>query len=43
MIISIGAEKFFHKIQHQFMIKKKNSPENGHSPENMLQKEPTST
>ena len=23
MIISIGAEKFFHKIQHQFMIKKK--------------------
>ena len=28
MIISIGAEKAFDKIQHPFMIK--NSPENGH-------------
>ena len=27
MIISIDAEKAFHKIQHPFMIKKKNSPE----------------
>ena len=30
MIISIDAEKSFDKIQHTFMIKKKNSPENGH-------------
>ena len=28
MIISIDAEKAFHKIQHPFMIK--NFPENGH-------------
>ena len=27
MIISIDAEKAFDKIQHQFMIKKKNPPE----------------
>ena len=27
MIISIDAEKAFDKIQHPFMIKKKNSPE----------------
>ena len=27
MIISIDAEKAFDKIQHSFMIKKKNSPE----------------
>ena len=30
MIISIDAEKAFDKIQHPFMIKKKNSPEGGH-------------
>ena len=30
MIISIDAEKSFDKIQHSFMIKKKNSPERGH-------------
>ena len=30
MIISIDAEKAFDKIQHPFMIKKKNSQENGH-------------
>ena len=30
MIISIDAEKAFDKIQHPFMIKKKNSPENQH-------------
>ena len=28
MIVSIDAEKAFDKIQHQCMIKKKNSPEN---------------
>ena len=27
MIISIDAEKAFHKIQYPFMVKKKNSPE----------------
>ena len=27
MIISIDAEKAFDKIQHSFMIKKKNPPE----------------
>ena len=30
MIISINAEKDFDRIQHPFMIKKKNSPESGH-------------
>ena len=30
MIISIDAEKAFDKIQHPFMIKKKNSPESRH-------------
>ena len=30
MIISIHAEKAFDKIQHLFMIKKKNSPESRH-------------
>ena len=31
MIISVGAEKAFDKIQHPFMIKKKKtSPESGH-------------
>ena len=30
MIISIDAEKAFDKIQHRFMIKKKNSSQNGH-------------
>ena len=30
MIISIGAEKAFDKIQHQFMIKK-STPESGHT------------
>ena len=30
MIISIDAEKAFDKIQHPFMIKKKNSPERRH-------------
>ena len=30
VIISIDAEKSFDKIQHSFMIKKKNSPESGH-------------
>ena len=30
MIISIDAEKTFDKIQHPFMIKKKNCPESGH-------------
>ena len=30
MIISIDAKKSFGKIQHSFMIKKKNSPERGH-------------
>ena len=30
MIISIDAEKVFDKIQHPFMIKKKNSPESRH-------------
>ena len=29
IIISIGVEKAFNKIQHPFMIKK-NSPESGH-------------
>ena len=29
MIISIDAEKAFDKIQHPFMIKKKNPPESG--------------
>jgi len=29
MIISMDAEKAFEKIQHPFMIKKKNSPESG--------------
>ena len=31
MIISIDAEKAFDKIQHPFMIKKKDSPESGHT------------
>ena len=30
MIFSIDAEKTFNKIQHRFMIKKKNSPESRH-------------
>ena len=30
MIISIDAEKTFDKIQHPFMIKKKNPPESRH-------------
>ena len=30
MIISIDTEKAFDKIQHPFMIKKKNSPESRH-------------
>ena len=30
MILSIDAEKAFDKIQHPFMIKKKNSPESRH-------------
>ena len=30
MIISIEAEKAFNKIQHPFMIKKKNPPESRH-------------
>ena len=30
MIISIDAEKAFDKIQHPFMIKKKNPPESRH-------------
>ena len=29
-IISVGAEKAFHKTQYSFMIKKKNSAESGH-------------
>ena len=31
MIISIDAEKGFDKIQHPFMIKKKNPPESRHT------------
>ena len=30
MVIIIDAEKAFDKIQHLFLIKKKNSPESGH-------------
>ena len=30
MIVSIDAEKAFDKIQHPFVIKKKNSPESRH-------------
>ena len=30
MIISIDAEKAFDKIEHRFMIKKKNPPESRH-------------
>ena len=30
MIISVDAEKAFDKIQHQFMIKRKNPPESRH-------------
>ena len=30
MIISVDAENAFDKIQHPFVIKKKNSPEGGH-------------
>ena len=30
MIVSIDAEKAFNKIQHPFMIKKKNTSKNGH-------------
>ena len=30
MIISIDSGKAFHKVQHTFMIKKKNCPESGH-------------
>ena len=30
-MISIDAEKAFDKIQHPFMIKKKDSPESGHT------------
>ena len=33
MVISVDAGRAFDKIQHPFLIKKKNSPENGHKGE----------
>ena len=43
MIIPIDAEKFFLKIQHPFMIKKKkNFPESGHRANTMTNPQETS-